>query len=177
MSRGIPVMHIISGLPVGGAQTMLIELLRVTDRERWAPVVVSLRDRGDVGDQIESLGVPLCTLGVYGPLPHLAAVWRLRRHVRRFQPRLIQGWMPHGNLAALVARGLFRRQPPVVWNVRNMLVKEQKRLTNAVTRLGGALSGRADRIVYNSRRVADQFERLGYAGDRSVGQSPAVLFS
>ena len=166
-SAGVPIMHVITGLPTGGAQMMLLKLLRATDYERWAPVVVSLQDRGDVGDQIESLGVPLHALEVRASLPNPAAVWSLRDQVLRYRPRLIQGWLPHGNLAALTARMVGRGRPRVVWNVRNILSPEHKKITAAVTRIGAAFSGRVDKVVYNSQRAARQFEGLGYAPHRT----------
>src|SRR2546426_2953029 len=92
------IVHVITGLETGGAEMMLLKLLSVSDRERWRPSVVSLRDRGTLGARIERLGIPVTAVGMRGPVPAPRTVWRLLHEVRGLSPTLVQGWMYHGNL-------------------------------------------------------------------------------
>lgn len=162
------VCHFITGLSTGGAEMMLCKLLSVTDRTRFDPIVVSLMDCGTLGERIEALGVPVYTVGMAPGRPTPAALWRLIRLARRLQPDLIQGWMYHGNLAALVAGSFVPGRVPALWNIRHTPydLKAEKRMTAALIRLGARLSSRPAKIIYNARISAHQHESLGYAADR-----------
>ena len=164
------VTHVIPSLEIGGAETMLVNLLAGMDRTRWNSTVVSLQDRGTLRDRIEALGVNTASVGMRGSLPSPGSAWRLRREVRALKPRLIQGWMYHGNLAALAGRALSAARPPVVWNIRSdvFAFATEKVLTAGVVRLCGLLSSGADRIIYNSRSSARGHADLGFATNGAV---------
>ncbi|MGH7821663.1 MAG: GNAT family N-acetyltransferase, partial [Candidatus Binatia bacterium] len=73
----VRVVHVISGLRMGGAETMLYKLLSHSDRREFASEVVSLTDVGVVGERIGDLGVRVRSLGLRSPAAGPAAVWRL----------------------------------------------------------------------------------------------------
>jgi glycosyltransferase involved in cell wall biosynthesis len=164
------IAHVITGLDTGGAEAMLLRLLAATDGSRWQQGVVSLRDRGPIGQRIQQLGVSVGVIGIRGSVPTPGALWRLRRELRQLAPSLIQGWMYHGNLASLVGRILSGRRLPVLWNIRYAPsdLSMEKRTTATVIRLGALLSSRATRIIYNSRTGARRHAELGYATGSSV---------
>ena len=85
----------------------------------------------------------------------------LRKQVRDRRPDIVQGWMYHGNFAALITAG----DTPVVWNVRHSLYRLslEKRLTQWLIRLSGKLSSRPKSIIYNSTVARRQHEAIGYA--------------
>ncbi len=168
--RPLSIAYVVTGLETGGAEMMLLKLLAASDREHWRPSVVSLRDRGMVGDVIERLGIPVVTLSVRGSLPGPRAAWRLRRAVVMRAPALIQGWMYHGNLAALAGRALGPGRPPVVWSIRNTVYdfSSDGWITAGVVRLGALLSSYVASIIYNSRTGARQHAELGYATTKAV---------
>ena len=56
---------------------MLYKLLSRINRERFAPVVISLIDRGTFGDRIEALGIPVYTIGMKRGIPTPATIGRL----------------------------------------------------------------------------------------------------
>jgi len=149
---------------------MLANLLAGTDRTRWHSSVVALRRRGALAERIESLGVSISSLGVDGSVPSPASTWRLVRAVRTLAPELIQGWMYHGNLAALVGRAFGVGRPVVVWNIRSNVFpfSIENRLTTGVVRLCGLISSRVDAIIYNSRASAAKHAELGFATKGSV---------
>jgi glycosyltransferase involved in cell wall biosynthesis len=164
------VMHVISGLATGGAELMLVKLLRSTGSRTtgFDPVVVSVQGAGPVARQLEEIGVPIEAVGLRTPASVPAALARLAGVARRHQPDLIQGWMYHGNAAALVIRALGRGRPPVLWNIRQSIdaLGEEKRATAFLIRRGVPLSRRTVGIIYNSHHSAQQHEALGYAADR-----------
>jgi len=165
------IIHIINDLSIGGAEMMLYKLLLEVNRERFDPVVVSLRNRGLLNSRIEALGVPVHSVAMRLPLPTPTSCWRLMRLVRRLNPDLVQGWMYHGNLAAQIAVALARLPVTVVWNVRQSLYdfNYEKRLTAAVIKLSARLSNLPARIIYNSRLLAAaQHGALGYQSQNSL---------
>ena len=164
------LLHVISGLRTGGAETMLYKLLAGAKTSRDA-IVVSLGEDGPMGAAIAALGVPVVPLGATpGRVPTPAALLRLVRLVRAFAPDVVQGWMYHGNLAALAAAGTSGTRRPVLWNIRSTLcdVDQEKRTTTAVIRVGARLSRWPAHIVYPSETAAVEHEAAGYSAHRRV---------
>jgi glycosyltransferase involved in cell wall biosynthesis len=162
MSGAPRVCHVITALGTGGAERMLWKLLAASEALRGGATVISLRDAGTVGPRIRALGVPVVELGI-GTVPGPLALRRLRAAVRAAGADVVQGWMYHGNLAALAGASGLRC--PVLWNIRQSLgrLADEKPMTALVIRLGAPLSRRTRAIIYNSRVSAAQHERLGYA--------------
>ncbi|HXG91032.1 MAG TPA: glycosyltransferase [Blastocatellia bacterium] len=159
------IIHVITSLQAHGAQMMLYRVLSRMDRTRFENAVVSLTDGGSLKEKFEALNLPLFSAGMKAGMPTPAAVYRLVRAVRRYEPELVQGWMYHGNLAAQLAARLSANRPPVVWNIRtsNCDLKEEKPFTAAIIKLGGKLSQWPKAIVNNSTAGAlNHEERLGY---------------
>jgi glycosyltransferase involved in cell wall biosynthesis len=163
------VLFISSGLGIGGAEVTLHRLLGAT-RCDITPAVVSLTDLGPIGERIQGLGVPVTALG----LNHVGRAWRapgaLGDLVLRLRPDLIQGWMYHGNLAACWARRRWAPSVPLAWGIRQSLAgrRQEKVLTRWVIRVGAWRSSRADALVYNAWRSAEEHEAVGYDGRRRV---------
>jgi glycosyltransferase involved in cell wall biosynthesis len=164
------VLHVITGLDTGGAETMLYKLLQATNGEVEARVL-SLMEGGSNARRIEALGVPVGFLGMArGSIPGPATVWRLQRMMREFLPDLVQGWMYHGNLAAWLAMRRCASRPRLFWNLRQTLydIRRETKLTRLLIRLGARLSPAADTIIYNSEVSARQHESAGYAAGKRI---------
>ncbi len=158
------IMHIISGLSTGGAEMMLYKLLSVMDRDIFEPVVISLTDYGSLGNNIKNLNIPVHKMGMNAGIPNPFKVWRFIKLIRKIHPELIQGWMYHGNLAALLAKWVLPNRVFLLWNIRHTpddLIKE-KLLTALVIRLGAKFSSHPDQIIYNSKVSEQKHELLGY---------------
>ena len=59
MGEPLKIVHVITGLNPGGAETWLVRLLGRLPAERFDSRVVSLMDGGDLSGVIRSLGVPV----------------------------------------------------------------------------------------------------------------------
>lgn len=164
------ILHVITGLGTGGAETMLYKLLQATNDVVEARVL-SLMEGGSNARRIEALGIPVSFLGmVRGSLPGPATIWRLRQVIREFRPDLVQGWMYHGNLAAWMGVRLCGLRPRLFWNLRQTLydIRRETNLTRWLIRLGARLSPAADAIIYNSELSARQHESAGYAARKRI---------
>jgi glycosyltransferase involved in cell wall biosynthesis len=169
-SEPLRILHVIPDLCLAGAEMKLYKLLAATNREQFAPTVISMRDGGELRGRIEALGIPVHSLGIRGLLPGPRSVNRLARLVRRIDPDLIHGWMYHGNLAAQFAAALSRKKAPVLWGVHQSLYgfAYEKWLTVLVIKLGALLSRAPRGIVYVSKTSACQHEAHGYNRERTL---------
>jgi len=160
---------LVTGLGTGGAEMMLTQLCSQIDRRRFTPEVISLTPGGKHAHALQSLGVPVHTLGMEAGRPSVASLLKLRKIVRRMKPDLLVGWMYHGNLAATLASWIARRVP-VIWNVRQSLydLAKEKRGSAVVIKTLAKVSRSPVRIVYNSRVSARQHEAIGYRADRTM---------
>ena len=164
------VLHVITGLSVGGAEAMMVKLLGSMDRTRFDPVVVSLMSGGPNREVIADLEIPVYELGMKPGPPGPVTLTRLARLARRLRPDVVQGWMYHGNLAAAWVRAWSPNTPATVWNIQHSLddIRNEKSLTQAVIRLGALLDRQADAIVCNSQVSLEQHAEIGYQRDRMV---------
>lgn len=163
------IVHVITGLGVGGAEMMLYKLI-----SSWpSPVdkhwVISISDEGIVGASISNLNTPVIALGMRPGRPTIRGVWQYISTIRKIEPDVLQGWMYHGNLAVAFACRFLSKNSAMVWNVRQSLVdiRLEKMLTQQVIRIGRWESPRADTIIYNSETSRDQHVAYGYCDNRS----------
>jgi glycosyltransferase involved in cell wall biosynthesis len=163
----IRVLHVITGLGVGGAETLLYRLLGSLDRNNFSGRVVSLTEKGPLAEKIEKLGVPVTALGMKrGPGGFLA--WaRLFRLIRSERPHVVQTWMYHSDFfGGLAAK---RAGVPVVWGIHqsNISPEVNKRTTLVLVRLGARLSRTIPaKIVCTSEAARRVHASAGYAADR-----------
>ena len=163
------IVHIITGLNIGGAETMLCKLLSEMGDKKFSQVVISLMEGGTLKEKIESLNIPVHSLGMKQGIPSLRAVWDLKKLVFKLQPDLLQGWMYHGNIAASLARFLYGKDKvKLLWNIRASMSSFEKRLTYAVINLGARLSRKVDRVIYNSFTSEREHRILNYDTSNSI---------
>ena len=164
------VLHVITGLDVGGAEVNLHRLLATLDPTRFEAAVVSLTTAGVMAEKISTLGIPVHALGLRECGASLKRLQPLFQAVSAWRPQLIQGWMYDGNVGAWILSGLMRGRLPVVWNVRHSLhrLEEEKTRTRWVIKAGALISRHPKKIIYNSCVSAKQHERLGYHQRRTV---------
>ena len=170
--RPISILYLITGLEIGGAEMMLYRLLSGMDRQRFVPQVVSLvdLDRGPLSEKVQSLGVPLRSLGMRPGRPNPLSVLRLARWLQEDQPDVISTWMYHadllGSLAARLAGNI-----PVAWGIHQSdLSSEGNRwhtlqTIKACARLSAWLPAR---IVCCSESTWKSHAAIGYATDKMI---------
>ena len=163
------ITHIITDLDIGGAEIMLYKLLISLQDEALESSVISLMRRGPIAEQIEALGVKVCTLDLdQGSYPSLQAIKKLRKFIRILDPNIVQGWMYHGNIVATIAIFLcqpMRKKIKLFWNIRQTLYSfiNEKVQTIWLIRLGSWLSFLPHSIIYNSTVSVKQHVSLGFS--------------
>ena len=159
----IRIVHVISDLDTGGAEVMLTKLVGAMDRARFSNTVISLTDGGQLGEQIESSGVAVHTLGMKRGRPDILALPRLIRLFKTIKPTIVQSWLYHADLLSTLAVK-FSSSPILVWNVRcsDMDLKRYPPLTRWVQRVLAHWSATPAAVIVNSEAGKQQHERLGY---------------
>ncbi len=126
------ILHIITGLGVGGAETVLKRLIEFDIANRDNIVVVSLTSLGVIGEILHGQGLKVHALNLSSsPLGFCTALWQLRKLIRQYQPQIVQTWMYHADLLGGLAAYLAG-QRNIVWNIRIAAVPKNNKLTIAI---------------------------------------------
>ncbi len=79
------ILFVTTSLPVGGAETLLANLVRRMDRTRFAPEIACLKERGPLGVELAKEIPVYCNL-----IQHKTDLWVLRRLTKLIRSRNIQ---------------------------------------------------------------------------------------
>jgi len=164
----IKVVHVITGLSVGGAENMLFKLVSGMDRSEFSPEVISLSGIGPIGEKMQAAGIPVQALNMRPGLPNPALLLRLTQWLRESRPQVVQTWLHHADLLGGIASRRAGRIP-LAWNIRHSnldpaTIKRQTILIGkACARLSHSLP---QRIVCCSEAGREEHARLGYAADK-----------
>jgi len=166
MSQNV-IMHVISGLHTGGAEMMLLRLLKqqkVVVKENT--IVVSLTQGGAIAEGLREAGIKVVQLPRASFIKSFVALNRL---VSEYNPNLIQSWLYRADLlAGLVGR---LRRVNVIWNVRQT---ETARVNGQVhiwviQRLNALLSYIIpSEIVYCAHAAKKSHQGIGYSKSKGV---------
>ena len=158
----ISVVHVITSLDAGGAESTLLRLVSRFDRTRFSCAVVSLTGPGSLAAQFAALDIPLYVVGSrrsVGP----SAIWRLLQVIRRHHPAILQTWLYHADLLGLLA-GRACGVPVVGWNVRcaELNPRDHSRSLFWVLRTLARLSRIPQFVVVNSNAGRRAHAAIGY---------------
>jgi glycosyltransferase involved in cell wall biosynthesis len=159
----IRVMHLITGLARGGAETMLAKLLAHLDRGLVASSVVSMIAPGELAPAIDALGVPVVSLGMGRRVPDPRGFLRLIDVLRRERPHILQTWLYHADLLGTLAARLGGARR-LVWSIRcaEMDLARYSLQSRLVRHVLPRLSRFPDAVLANSEAGRRFHEKLGY---------------
>ncbi len=157
------VLHIITGLDVGGAENMLLRLIAHTDRSSVQQEVISLTSLGVIGQRIEALGIPTHVLQIKGPLGLFRGLSRARVLAEQFAPDVIQSWLHHADLFSLGLKA-FGFSGPLIWNLRcaDLNVADVPGRNRLLVRILARLSTFPSCVVANSFAGKSAHTAVGY---------------
>jgi len=186
------VLHLITGLGLGGAETWLARLLERLPQDRFDCRVASLLElsggpdgsggsggpdgSGALAGRIRASGVPVQSLGLRrGPsgLPGLsgpAGFLRLVALLRQWRPQVVQTWLYHADLLGLLAVRASGCGAAVSWGLRSgyMDFSRYGLGTRLTVRACAALSAWPEAVTANSSAGAERHRALGYHPRRLV---------
>ena len=132
------ILHVITGLAVGGAETALYRLILEFRGSQYTHTVIALTPGGGMYARFVEAGIKLIVLDVRrSPVSHFLQLYRL---VRTMRPDIVQTWLYHADfLGGLAARIAGNRN--VIWGVRTTDVDGGcARATSVVRQLCASLS-------------------------------------
>jgi glycosyltransferase involved in cell wall biosynthesis len=162
--RRARVLHISTGLTIGGAENMLAQITARLDPTRFTSRVVSLTELGPMAKRIEARGVRVDAMEMRAFRKRIRGFVNLAKLIRKYRPHIIQTWLYHADLiGGLAAIGYAA---PVIWNLRqsNLHPFQSKPGTRTTVKICSRLSGvLPDAIVCGSKSAYEVHASLGYS--------------
>jgi glycosyltransferase involved in cell wall biosynthesis len=160
----IKVLHVISKLPIGGVENLLLTVLRNCDRERFFPLVCSLSDKGEIGGEIEELGFKVVCLNKLKHRLDWTIVKDIYRCIKQNDIKVVFSYQYHANLYGRIAAHLAR-VPCIIASVHNVYTIDKKIHRRIINKY---LAGWTDRIVAVSKAVKDDVLKYDGVPDGKV---------
>lgn len=154
------IVHIITGLNNGGAEMMLYKLLKYSNKSQYKHEVISMMDKGIIGEKIEALGIKVHTLNMKRGIPNIKAISKASKIIKTCDT--IQTWMYHADFFGTLLSIINRKK--LIWGIRHStLVKGvEKRSTIFLAKINAKLSKTPIRIIINSEKAIKTHTEIGY---------------
>jgi glycosyltransferase involved in cell wall biosynthesis len=102
VAEPVSIAFCITDLDPGGAERALLQIVTRLDRNEWSPAVYCLGPRGALASKLEQLRVPVTCLGAKSARD-FPVIAELTRRLRSQQPKLVQTFLFHANIAGRIA--------------------------------------------------------------------------
>lgn len=162
------ILHIISGLTNGGAESVLYRLC--LHDKAYTHIVVSLMDEGKYGSLLREAGVEVHCLNMASGRVTLPGLVKLFRLLRSLKPDAVQTWMYHADLiGGVMARLAGIRN--INWGIHHTILdpKQSKGTTILAAKLCAKLSRFVPKkIVFCAQKSLEVHRTLGYAANKLV---------
>ena len=165
------IVYVTAGLRGGGAEAMLTRLATAQPGVADEIILVSLLPAEGHIERLVAAGVTVVELRFDRAGGAAAGLVKLAKLIADSRPDIVQGWMYHGDLAALVALVMSgrRKQTRLVWSIRcsDMDLRHYGRGLRLVVKACTLLSGWPDLVTANSAAGLKAHLALGYRPRRA----------
>ena len=162
------VLHIITGLKRGGAETLLYRICQF-DKE-YNHTVISLTGTQDYGKMLNQINVSVYALNFSSSKINFFGLFKLYKLIREIKPDVVQTWMSHADLiGGVIAR--FAGIKNIFWGVHhtNLIKGESKRATMMIVKLNALLSYLVPKkIIYCAEKSREIQELIGFKKNKGV---------
>ncbi|MEO5346361.1 MAG: glycosyltransferase [Magnetococcus sp. YQC-9] len=163
------ILHIITNLKQGGAESVLYRLVSASS-DHLTHEVISLVSEDYYGPLLRRCGVRVHSLSMSPGRITWSDLRTLFHIIQSFQPDVVQTWMYHANfLGGMIAK--VSSTAPVVWSVHHSDLGSayNSRMTRFVAKLTAWLSPWLPAaIVYVSRSAAHQHHLFGFCDAKTI---------
>lgn len=97
------ILYLFQHLNVGGAEELLLTTLKHLDRSKFSPVVYCLNEKGEIGREIEQIGIPVKSLNKKMHLLNLSVIFNLIRIFKKEKPDILHTNLFFANIFGRVA--------------------------------------------------------------------------
>lgn len=162
----ITILHIITGLDTGGAESMLAQLVEHSTSVQHR--VVSLKDKGIVASRIEASGIKVDCLHLNKPWMVFFGLWKLLRILTTYKPTIVHTWLYHADLIGGLAAKFFSSSR-IVWGIHLTEYHFTKHTTQGIVKLCSLLSHSIpDVIVCVAESTKNAHARSGYDQQKMI---------
>lgn len=139
------IVHLITGLNNGGAETMLYKILKYFDKTQYEIEVISMLDKGFYGKKIEDLGIKVHCLNFKKKF-NIKSFLRVCKIIK--DADVLQTWMYHANLLGYILTRFFPVKK-IIWGIHhsNLDKDKNKLLTLKIAKLCAYVSSEIDHII------------------------------
>lgn len=159
------MLHVITGLGVGGAERVLVDLVEAGRAVGRADTVAALVADGPNRAKLESGGTLVIDIGMARGRPRVRGLLKLARVIREMRPDVVQSWMYHADLTSLFALWLSGRRTKtrLLWSIRcsDMDPGQYGTMFRAALWWWAKLARYADAVIANSDAGVDVHRALG----------------
>ena len=99
------ILVVTTGLNVGGAETLLLNLVKVWIKNGFQVTIFSLSGACDLDEAFIELGAKVKSYNLKCYSNFVPGVYNFCKDLKRSNPQVVQTWMPHADLIG----GLFSR--------------------------------------------------------------------
>jgi glycosyltransferase involved in cell wall biosynthesis len=160
------VLHIITGLATGGAETALFRLIVCSRDSSYSHTVISLTSGGVMHRRLQDAGIKVRILDFKrSPILHF---FKLVALIRNTRPDIVQTWMYHANmLGGLAAR--LAGNPNIIWGLRTTGVPRNAHALALISRVCAGISRWVPNTIVCVAEAARRAHMAGgYDGGRMV---------
>ena len=159
------IIHIITGLNVGGAEITLLKLLRFSKHRNC--LVISLTNKIELEEKFRELEIPVIVLK-FNKYNFFVQMLKLYRLLKYYKPDIVQTWLYHSDFfggVAAYAAGVKK----IFWNIRTTELRKGSKATAILRRILAGLSYIIpSKIVVVGERARLLHQCLGYNKSKFV---------
>ena len=162
------VLHIITGLNKGGAETLLCNLCEY-DKE-FKHTIISLSDIPDLEASFIKLNIPVFSLNFPDGKIKISGVLKLYRLIKKIHPDVVQTWMIHADLIGGLTARLFGIKN-IFWGVHHtvLIFGKVKWSTILILKINALLSHFIPKkIIYCAEKSKSIQESIGFKKSKGV---------
>ena len=157
-----------TGLSTGGAEMMLLKIVRFFKGSEIKLLIVSLGPNSFIADAIEQEGALVYKIGLSKNVFSIFRLLKIIPILWSYGPAVYQGWMYHGNIIAVLAN-LFRPSLMTFISIRKTLnsLRGEGLLFRLAVRMDAILSHFSEKIVFVSEEAIGFHHSIGYPLEKS----------
>ena len=159
------VVHLVNGLRLGGAETMLYQILKYRTNLAQEQLVISLGESHFYENKIRDLGIQVIEFPFRNcPLGSIIKIIKILKTTD-----VLCCWLYHSNFFGFFA-GRIAGVDRIIWCIRhsNLDKSKNKLSTLLINRICARLSNSVDIVAYNGNISRQVHEKIGYASEKSV---------
>lgn len=162
----ITIVHVITGLNVGGAETMLYRLLSKPRYSEHKHVVISLTGEGFFGSKLKAEGIEVHCLELRSLLSLPSVLLKLNNLLALEKPQIVQSWLYHADFISSLVY-LIRRDFKLVWGVRSTNPPIGNKFTFLLVRILALFSQYIPTsILCVAHAASESHIKIGYCKDK-----------